>query len=337
VIPATGSVPTTITGVAGITSMTVNAHAEAMRPVRGNAEVVLVLDYSHSMEDNNKYGRMATVARNFIDTLVAGMPATSTLKIGIVPFSDMVAADLDPAMVVAPVLAGGEWKKSGSNWNRDPGGPIGPAWTGCTEDRRYPYNQQATAPAASDDTKWGEVFHLLASGPGGQNVDDACSEFLERNLKLIELSTDYSGLKSAISSMAPYWNTNITLGAEFGWHLLAPTQPYAAAPYTKKDNHKFMVLLTDGLQTTKGRGEGQVESVANAQTNFDEICTQMKADGITVFTIGYDVSDAAIITRLQNCASPGQFYDADVAGSDLGNTFKAIADAILTSSIYLNR
>jgi Flp pilus assembly protein TadG len=337
VATATGSVPTTVSGVAGFSAITIDVTAEAMRPVRGNAEVVLVLDYSNSMRDNNKYDRMAAVSRNFIDTLVAGMPANSTLKIGLVPFSDMVAADLDPAMVVSGVLAGGEWKKTGSNWDRDPGGPIGPQWTGCTEDRRYPYNQQATTPTGNDDTKWGEVFHLLSSGPGGQNVDDACSEFLERNLKLVEMSTDYAGLKSAISSMSPYWNTNITLGAEFGWHLLSPNAPYTAAPYTKKDNHKFMVLLTDGMQTTKGRGEGQVESVANAQANLDEICTQMKTDGITIFTIGYDVSASAILTRLQDCASPGKFYDADVAGSDLSNTFKAIADAILTSSIYLNK
>lgn len=336
VASAVGTLPATVTAVAGFNLLNLNVHSEAMRPVRGNAEIVLVLDYSNSMRDNNKYGRMETVALGFIDTLVAGMPGTSSLKFGVVPFSDMVAADIDPTMVVSGALAAGEWKKSGSNWRRV-AGAVGPKWTGCTQDRQYPYNVQATEPTGSNETKWGEVYHLLSSGPGGQNVDDACAEFLERNLRLIELTPDHSSVKNAISDMEPYWNTNITLGAEFGWHLLAPNAPWAAASYAKKDNQKFLVLLTDGIQTTKGRGEGQVESVANAQTNLDEICTQMKADGITVFTIGYDVSDDAILSRLQTCASPGKFYDADVAGGDLQNTFAAIADAIKTSSIYLNK
>lgn len=333
--------PTTILKLTGNKSLEVAVTAEAMRPITGSAEVVMVLDYSNSMRDNNKVGRMSAVARDFIDQLTASMGSTSNLQFGLVPFSDMVAVvDFPKHAVLNDRITAGEWEQNGGGvWNFEAGaGGVGPAWTGCTQDREYPLNRQDTTPDAADErTKWGKVYHLLNSGPGGQDVPAACSAYLNRNLAITPLSSNYNALKSTLAAMTPYWNTNIALGAEFGWHMLTPNTPFHAHSFTKKDNHKFMILLTDGMQTTNGRGAGQVESVSNAVGNLDSICGSMKGDGITIFTIGYDVNNVDILNRLENCASPGKYFDADVVGSnDLTKTFKDIAEAIKTSLIYLS-
>ena len=54
--------PTALLKLAGIDSMDIVGMSEASRPAAGKAEVVLVLDYSGSMKDNNKYKRMASAA-----------------------------------------------------------------------------------------------------------------------------------------------------------------------------------------------------------------------------------------------------------------------------------
>jgi Flp pilus assembly protein TadG len=337
--------PTTLLRLTGNTSLEIAATAEAMRPITGSAEVVLVLDYSHSMETNNKYGRMAAVAKDFIDQLRAETGSASNLRFGLVPFSDMVAVDLPLTAVLQERLAGpqaGEWKRNTSGvWQYEPSDPANPItgeWTGCAQDREYPYNQTASSPVKTNEkTKWGKVYHLLSSGPGGQNVEEACSQYLNRNLKIAPLSSNHEELKDTLAAMTPYWNTNITLGAEFGWHMLTPNSPFNAQPFTKKGNHKFIVLLTDGVQTTNGRGENQAESVDNALLKLDAICRGMKDDGITVFAIGYDIDDDRILSRLKTCSSPDKYFDSNVTGSnDLAKAFKEIAEVIKASLIYLS-
>jgi Flp pilus assembly protein TadG len=339
------SLPTTLLKLTGHKTWQIAAKAEAMRPITGSAEVAMVLDYSGSMNDNNKYRRMATVAQGFIDNLTVKMNTQAKLQFGLVPFSDVVAYDFPAVFVRQADLDSGEWEKDGSgNWYRDNAVPpvkpnypkdrVGPNYTGCTQDRRYPLNQSDSPPAIGNDlTKWGEIYHWWTTSV---TTEQACSDFLENNLKIEPLTDNYATLKARIGSMQPFKNTNIALGVEFGRHILTPEEPFAALPYNKKDNHKFMIVLTDGMETTNGRGPGQVESIPNALANLSANCTQMKQNGMVIFTIGYDVTDPTIIAQLQGCASPGRFYDADAVGNDLENTFKDIADAIKESLIYLS-
>ena len=58
------------------------------------------------------------------------------------------------------------------------------------------------------------------------------------------------------------------------------------------------------------------------------VCNRAKNNGVTVFTIGFDVSNnAAAKTQMSNCASsPSHFYD--VSGLDINTAFQSIATAI---------
>ena len=102
-----------------------------------------------------------------------------------------------------------------------------------------------------------------------------------------------------------YSNTNIPLGAEFGWNLLDPQAPFEEGqPYAAKTNRKFLILLTDGVQTSRQFGSGNSRSVSNGNQNLLTLCAGMRNAGVTVFTIAYDINDPAVTTLLSSCA-PG--------------------------------
>ncbi len=69
--------------------LTLEATADVMRSLGGNAEVVMVLDYSGSMNAQNKVARMARAATEMVEQLSRGT-RRGQLKVGLVPFSAMV-------------------------------------------------------------------------------------------------------------------------------------------------------------------------------------------------------------------------------------------------------
>ena len=319
-----GSVPTTFMRVAAITGVPIGATSDAMRPVAGNAEIVMVLDYSGSMNDDSKYTRMATVAQDFITTMASDLSALSSLKFGVVPFSDVVSVDM-PASEWSVPVAGME----------------------CTQDRVRPYTIQDAGWDGSLASKWA-LPHTINGAP----FDPAdCVDFRSKGLDTIPLGTNYAAIKTSIAAMQPFRDTHISLGAEMGWHLLSPAIPYTeAGSYAASNVHKFIVILTDGMQTSPGYGPGGTlddpagDDMVFAEQNLLDTCTAMKDKGVTVFTIGYDLDPAdpdpdiaRSLANLTACATPGKYYNADVAGADLENTFADIAHAVKESMIYLAR
>ena len=89
-----------------------------------------------------------------------------------------------------------------------------------------------------------------------------------------------------------------------------------------------MVLLTDGEQTEPGFGSS-TRSVAAAEKNLEAICTNAKAQGITIMTIAYNIDDSATVDRLRNCTSdPAKnFFNID-SGNNVASAFEEIKKQI---------
>ncbi len=84
--------------------------------------------------------------------------------------------------------------------------------------------------------------------------------------------------------MYPVGNTNIPLGVEFGYNLLDPAQPlYPGNPYSDKQTQKYLIILTDGIQTSKQSGSDGTRSVENGNKNLVELCKKAKHSDIEVF------------------------------------------------------
>jgi Mg-chelatase subunit ChlD len=297
--------------LAGINTMSLYAESEASLRTQGNAELVLVLDYSGSMNGNQKYKRMADAAVGMLNSLetVAG---DIDFKVGLVPFSAMVRTSM-PAGYVSPPSAGS-------------------TWTGCTQDRAYPYNIGISTPTSDPATKWG-YFDNSSENNGSYN----CTAYNNKHLNVRPLTADLDSIRTQLDNMRPLGNTNISLGTEFGWNLLDPALPFdEAKPYNEANNRKFLVLLTDGVQTSKGYGPGDTRSVANARSNLTALCAGMRATNITIFSIAYDVTDPAVTELLANCA-PGRYYEPAVGSDALNAVFTEITNQISDDMVRLTK
>ena len=282
----------------------INVVAEVPIAKKGFAEVVLVLDYSDSMLDQNKYVRMREAAEQLIDTITDDGD-NKNVKFGLVPFSAVVHADIPAAYIRSDLT-----------------------FDGCTMDRRYPYNTEEGAIDDGNASKWGD--HSVGNHP--------CADVMAANLKLLPLSDDLDMVKTTLNSYQPYLWTHIAAGAEFGWQTISPDGVFGGArPYEDKHNVKVVIILTDGMQTAPGWGVGDSRTVGDAEANLSSICTSMKAKGINVYTIGYDLHDSHTHNLLGSCASSGGYFSATDIQNGLVDTFKKIATKIAHAMLRLSK
>ncbi|WP_019905270.1 TadE/TadG family type IV pilus assembly protein [Methylobacterium sp. 77] len=167
---------------------------------------------------------------------------------------------------------------------------------------------------------------------------------------ITHLTTSQSTLTSAINAMTVIGDTNIAMGLVWGWHLLSPNGPFAeGVAYNNKDTRKFVVLMTDGQNTSAQTyssnqsfysGIGYIWQNRIGTTSFDAatrtnaidtrlstLCSNMKNAGITIFTVRVEVTDGTS-DILRNCAtSTDKFYDVQNSAT-LTDAFKAIGAQI---------
>jgi Flp pilus assembly protein TadG len=305
--------PTSFMRIAGITSMMVDGEVEVAIPDNKKAEIALVLDYSGSMTETSggkvKYVAMREAAIKLVDDLTQD-GKSDKVKFGLVPFSHHVYASLPGEHVL--------------------GGTAGKTWSGCTQDRKYPYNlTDATPLAGNDDTKWGQKNAAVHASAG-------CEGYLPRNLVVKPISDDHAAVKRQLRIMKPYQWTHIALGFEFGWHLLSPNAPFGGTvPYNDKETMKVLVLLTDGRQTEPAFGPGSIRNVAQGEKNLETLCANAKAKGVTVITVAFDLRHQATENRLRDCSSdPAKFFFIAEDDDQLAAAFDQIK-AQLASAIHI--
>jgi Flp pilus assembly protein TadG len=305
--------PTSFMALAGITSLNSQTTAEVGIQIDKKAEVVMVLDYSGSMWETAgsevKYVAMKQAAISLVDDLAKTNP--DKVKFGLVPFSNMVYTTLPSAHVVdAP----------------------GTTWTGCTLDRKNPYNLGVSTPIKTDDdTKWNPSIVPLV----GTND---CTGYIGRNLKTLDLTKNFDSVTDQLSAMIPYDYTNISLGVEFGYHMLSPNAPFTSgADFDDEETRKFMVVLTDGDQTEFSFGPGGTRSKENGELNLEKLCESAKANKITIITVALDLGPGATRDRLRGCATdPDRDFFTPESSSDLSKAFETIKTAI-AAQVYLSK
>ena len=171
-------------------------------------------------------------------------------------------------------------------------------WHGCVGSRNYPLNVK--------DSDYGTRIPGLMDMPCGAPI--------------LPLTSSASAVKSAISGLTPNGETYIPEGLVWGWRMLSPQAPFEArVNNTENKTRKFLILMTDGLNT-KSPTYPEHNGSNGAQSNgfVKEACANIKADAankITMFTVAFAVNDASTKAILKQCAlaTGGQFYDASDA------------------------
>ena len=166
------------------------------------------------------------------------------------------------------------------------------------------------------------------------------------------LTTSTSTVKAKLNQMIAAGDTEIPLGLMWGWHVLSPNLPFAdGVAYGTPNTIKIIVLVTDG-QNTYGTGLNGNNNSAytaigynwqNRWTNasnpysdpvsylndrLTQVCNNMKAQNIIIYTVPVEVTDTGIKTLLQNCASSSANYIDATSSSQLAAAFTNIAGSI---------
>ena len=303
-------VPTTFMRVVGIDTVSVASSTEVIMPTFRKGEVVLVLDYSGSMNSRGKYQTMRDASIDLVNK-IAERDDEKLVAFGLVPFSHHVYTDLASDYIIG----------------EEPGGH----WSGCTQDRKYPANTTSETPSpAKPITLWGHPQAPAHANYGCDGYNGNGNGYLAKNLTVQPLTDDYQSVTNQLSLMTPYAWTHIALGFEFGWHVLSPNSPFTeGVAYDDETVLKSIVLLTDGEQTEPSYGPGGNRSVGNGEDNLKELCDAAKAQGILVLTVAFDLDDRATRRRLRNCASARRYFHVAEDNEDLSKAFQKITNQLI--------
>lgn len=347
-VDVTADVPMSLTRIIGANSKPVRSISEVLMGNDQDIQIALVLDVTGSMQ-GAKLASLKSSASSMVNTLHTKLNKPDQVKIAVVPFAEYVNVGLTnrdkPWLSVPPDSSTTQnvcWKTrditsstncrnelrtwqscndgvctthSGYQWVCDH--TYGPEyqvcgtqtnntkWYGCVGSRNYPLNVR-------------DQDYALKPAPGLMNT--WC------NAPLTPLTANRSVVLNAISSLSASGETYIPAGLMWGWAALSPLDPFNEPVNPARTTRRHLVLMTDGENTRSPnypRHDGWNSAIADNLTS--ELCANIKAADIEVFTIAFEVTAAPIKNRLRSCASsPDKYFDA-ANSMQLASAFDAIA------------
>jgi uncharacterized protein YegL len=195
--------------------------------------------------------------------------------------------------------------------------PAHSTWNGCASDRgdtNAPnsgnYDTNVTAPSTSITATLfpAEQYALCPTAA------------------VMPLNYNWTAMKTLVDGMSPNGNTNQAIGLAHGWMSLVgggpfPTPPALDPNYTYR---QVIILLTDGLNTEDRWYTSQSSIDARQQLT----CNNVKAAGITLYTVQVNTGGDPTSTLLQNCASSTDKFFLLTSANQIVTTFNQIGTAL---------
>lgn len=316
-IVANGSVPATVAQVLGTTTMPVSTVSQSTWGTN-TIELALVLDNTGSMSQNNKMTALKQAAKDLVTIMQNATQETDQIRISIVPFATQVRIDRS--------FQNEQWMRYGAtrqtncknvfNWS------TGKYETQCTtETMTKSIWAQSTEGCIQDrDKNYDTTDDYSFASIAQQYPAYWCA--VSSLAQVMPLTSNWSALNARIDAMTPTGNTNVTIGAVWGWATLSPNAPFTEGKaYNQPRLKKYMILLTDGDNTQNRTNDPQSE----IDNRTKMACSNIKASGIQVYTIRVMDGNA---TLLRNCASSANMYYEVTSASQLSPIFKSIAAEI---------
>lgn len=162
------------------------------------------------------------------------------------------------------------------------------------------------------------------------------------------LSTNVATIKSNIDALSTNGVTGGQIGIAWGWYMVSPSfaslwPDAGGAAYNTAETLKAVVIMTDGefnapycsgvIVTGFGAGSSQssacepdnVPDNAEPYTQSRALCDAMKARGIVVYTVGFQIpAGGGAEALLADCASSASGYFNAGSGAELSEAFAAI-------------
>jgi Flp pilus assembly protein TadG len=351
VVNGSGSVPTNFMKVLGYQNITIGGTSTASWG-SNRLRVALVLDNTGSMAMYNKLSALKTATNNLLTQLQAAASVNGDVYVSIIPFvkdvnvgsgnytSDWIywgSSTQDPTQTddTSWEANNGTCSKSYVAWGynslRDACLAVKKAtwtpanhntWNGCVMDRGYPASPSNLGGKSGPDTTNNydtNVGSIDTTKP--QSMYAAEQYAYCPDAAVLGLSYNWSGMTSLVNSMTANGNTNQAIGLQLGWLSLVGGGPFTAP--AMDPNYKYsqiIILLTDGLNT-QDRWYTSQTSIDSRQATT---CSNIKAAGITLYTIQVNTDGDPTSTLLQNCASDSSKFFLLTSSSQIVTTFQQI-------------
>lgn len=316
-LSGTAVVHTSFLSVIGVSQIDINSTSVS---TWGNTRlrVALVLDNTGSMNDAGKIDALRTASQNLLNQLQAAALHPDDVYVSIVPFVKDV--NVGPSNYNQSWVRWNLWdavngKCSNTTYkNQSSCVSHGKIWTpnahstwnGCVTDRDQNFDTTNDAPVAGSTLYPAEQY---SSCPAAS---------------VVGLTNNWTTLSATVASMTANGNTNQAIGLQLGWQTLT------AAPFTVPTvdpNYKYqtvIILLTDGLNTQ----DRWYTTASSIDARQQKTCDNIKAAGITLYTVQVNTGSDPTSTLLQNCASdPGKFFLLTSAG-EMITTFGQIGTSL---------
>jgi Flp pilus assembly protein TadG len=351
VVSGTGTVPTNFMKVLGYQNITIGGSSTSAWG-SNRLRVALVLDNTGSMASAGKMTALKSATQTLLTQLKSAASVNGDVYVSIIPFvkdvnvgsanytSDWIywgSSTQDPSQTddTSWEANNGTCSKSYTSWGynspRDACLAVKKAtwtpanhstWNGCVMDRGYPDSPSnlggKSGPDTTNnyDTNVGSADVTKPASLWAAEQYDYCPDAAVKGL-----SYDWTGMSSLVNSMSPNGNTNQGIGLQLGWQSLVGGGPFTAP--AKDPNYKYtdiIILLTDGLNT-QNRWYTSQTSIDTRQATT---CSNIKAAGITLYTIQVNTDGDPTSSLLQNCASDSSKFFLLTSASQIVTTFQAI-------------
>ena len=192
-------------------------------------------------------------------------------------------------------------------------------WNGCVADRgtssgpSQDYDRLVTAPTPS-------IPATLFSA----EQNSYCSPVI------MGINYNWSAMKTQVDNLYPQGATNQPIGLVWGWQSLVGGGPLTAP--AKNSNYTYndvIILLSDGLNTQdRWYGNGSSTSTSVDARMYDSsgngTCANIKAAGVTIYSIQVNTGGDPTSALLTNCASSSDKFFLLTSASQIITTFDAI-------------
>ena len=316
VLNGSATINTNFLSVLGIDTINITASTTS---TWGNTRlrVALVLDNTGSMASSGKMTALKTASQNLLTQLQSAAITPADVYVSIIPFNKDV--NVDTSSVSATWLRWDLWEEvngkcSNTNYTTKTTctshSKIWTAnnhntWNGCVTDRDQNFDTTNDAPVAGSTLYPTEQY-------------SSCP------VSLVGLTNNWQTLSDKITAMQPVGNTNQAIGLQMGWQSLT------AAPFgipAVDPNYKYqqvVILLSDGLNTE----DRWYTTASSIDARQQKTCDNIKAAGITIYSVQVNTSNDPTSALLKSCASDASKFFLLTSANEIVTTFGQIGTAL---------
>ena len=316
VLNGSATLPTNFLGILGYDHLNLNASSTS---TWGNTRlrVALVLDNTGSMAQDNKMTALKTAAHGLLTQLQQAATSPDDVYVSIIPFNKDV--NIGSSTYQSSWLRWDLWEAANGTCSKSKyttqskctsnSGTWTPAdhstWNGCLTDRDQNYDTTNDAPVAGATLFPAEQYSSCPTS-------------------LIGLSNDWTALSNKIDAMTPVANTNQAIGLQVGWQSLTQS-PFTVPAFDPNYNYsQVIILLTDGLNTQ----DRWYTTQSSIDARQELTCANVKAAGVTVYTVQVNTGGDPTSTLLQDCASDSNKFFLLTSSTQIPTTFSQIGTAL---------